>query len=302
MKTIPAALQAHYNSGGTSVAHAMILKRQDGMLYGFTSHDQPFWMDVSSWYSPTNISSSSDGSANMLLFDAQQGMDASTIVTTAGFNVDNLELTTLDDGSFFSREDILAGVWRDAEFRIFRYRWDVAQPTIANDTETLVRGWFGEFTLNQNTIKIELRGLAQKLQQQVGIVSTKNCRARLGDNMCTKDLTSFTTILTVTGVTSKQIFTVSGATATDDYYGEGIVEWLSGNNAGVKQKVRTYVGTTKVFTLVLPMVLDIQVGDQFTAIAGCRKRLYDCRDKFNNVLNFQGEPHRPTVDDLYKPV
>lgn len=291
MKTIPAALQAHYDTGGTSVAHAIVIQRQDGNIYGFTSHDQSFSMDVESWYT----------GAGTITFDAQQGLDASAIVTTAGFNVDNLELTTLDDGTLFDRDEVLAGVWRNAEFRIFRYRWDVSPPTIANDVETLIRGWFGEVTLNQNTIKVELRGLTQKLQQPIGIVSTKNCRARLGDANCTKDLTTFTTTLTVTGVTSKQVFAASSGTATDDYYGEGIITWLTGNNAGVSQKVRTYVGATTTFTLVLPMVLDVQNGDTFTAVAGCRKRLEDCRDKFDNVLNFQGEPHRPTLDDLVRP-
>jgi hypothetical protein len=41
------------------------------------------------------------------------------------------------------------------------------------------------------------------------------------------------------------------------------------------------------------------VGDTYSVHAGCRKRLAeDCLAKFDNVLNFQGEPHRPTVDDL----
>lgn len=104
---------------------------------------------------------------------------------------------------------------------------------------------------------------------------------------------------TVTAVTDRQVFTSSGS-EPPDYYGEGIVTWNTGDNAGVSQKVRTF--EAGVFTLILPMVLDIQVGDTFTAIAGCRKRLADCRDKFDNVVNFQGEPHRPTVDDLVQPV
>jgi hypothetical protein len=51
---------------------------------------------------------------------------------------------------------------------------------------------------------------------------------------------------------------------------------------------------------VLPMVLNIQVGDTFTALRGCRKRLSDCVARANAV-NFQGEPHRPTVDDITRP-
>jgi uncharacterized phage protein (TIGR02218 family) len=290
MKTIPAALQAHYDTGNTCLAYAIVIQREDGALYGFTSHDQSFSMDVSPW---------GYGSSE-LAFNAEQGFSASDIVSTAGFEVDNLELTTLDDGTLFDRDEVLAGAWTNAEFRIFRYRWDVSPVTIADDVETLIRGWFGEVTLNQNTFRIELRGLAQKLQQPVGIVSTKTCRARLGDSACKKDLTSFTHTLTVTGVTDKRTFTASGATQDPDYFGEGIVTWLTGDNAaGRAHKIRTF--EAGVFTLSLPTVLPIQVGDTFTAVAGCRKRLMeDCKVKFNNVLNFQGEPHRPTVDTLTK--
>ncbi|MEF3395733.1 DUF2163 domain-containing protein, partial [Campylobacter jejuni] len=76
------------------------------------------------------------------------GLDVSSIVTTAGFAVDNLELTTLDDGTLFDRDDVMAGRWRNAAFRVFRYRWDVAT-TIANDVETMMRGTFGEITLGE---------------------------------------------------------------------------------------------------------------------------------------------------------
>lgn len=297
MKAIPAALQAHYDSGATSLAYAILIQREDGELFGFTGHDQPLVMDLSPW-----DSASWDLAAETAFsFDASQGLDVSTIVTTAGFNVDNLELNTLDDGTLFDRDDVQAGRWRNAKFRIFRYRWDVAT-TIANDVETLIRGTFGEITLGDTTITIELRGIAQKLQQPVGIVSQQTCRARLGDvgvGRCNQDLTAFTFECTVSSVTDKQVFTSEDATQPADYFGEGIVTWLTGNNAGVSQKVRAF--EAEAFTLVLPMVLNIEVGDTFTAVAGCRKRLADCRDKFNNVVNFQGEPHRPTVDDITRP-
>lgn len=296
MKTIPAALQAHYDSGYTSLAYAIVIVRADGQIYAFTSHDRDFTLDLTPW----GIAAAAQ------VFDAGQGFDASTFVSTAGFETDNAEITTLDDGTLFDRDDILAGTWNGAEFRIFRYRHDVAAPTIADDVETMMRGWFGELTMNANTITVELRGLAQKLQQAVGIVSTKTCRARLGSttgpNKCLKDLTAFTHTGTVTGVTDKRTFVASAMAQADDYFGEGLVTWLTGDNAGVTQKVRTFT-TGGNFVLSLPMVLDIQVGDTFSAVAGCRKRLMeDCKTKFNNVLNFQGEPHRPTPDELLRPV
>lgn len=288
MKTIPVALQTHYDTRSTTVADAIYIRRTDGLEYGFTSHETSVEIDVSAW----------GGSSSALLFDAEQGLNATSIVSSAGFNVDNLELSTLDDGTLFTKTEVLQGKWKNAEFYIFRYNYESVTSTA--DVEVLLRGWFGEVTLKQNIVVVELRGLAQKLQQPVGIVSSKTCRARLGDAKCTKDLTSFTHNFTVTAVTDRSTFTASSAVQASDYFGEGLVTWTSGDNDGVTQKIRSFA--SGVFTFVLPMVEDIQIGDTFTAIAGCRKRLEDCRDKFDNVLNFQGEPHRPLTDDLTKPV
>ncbi|NTV79657.1 MAG: beta tubulin, partial [Clostridiales bacterium] len=32
----------------------------------------------------------------------------------------------------------------------------------------------------------------------------------------------------------------------------------------------------------------VAIGDQYSMIPGCRRRLEDCRDKWNNVVNFGG--------------
>ena len=56
-----------------------------------------------------------------------------------------------------------------------------------------------------------------------------------------------------------------------------------------------------LFTLTLPFPFDAAIGDTYSAIAGCRKRLTeDCKTRFANVLNFQGEPHLPGIDLLTK--
>ncbi len=200
------------------------------------------------------------------------------IVSTAGFNVDNLEITTLDDGSLFVREEVLAGMWQNAEFWLFRYRWDVLLPTIANDVEVLMRGWLGEITLGTSTLTVELRGLKQKLQQSVGMVSQKTCRSRLGAvglGQCNRDLADLTHAVEVVAVTDKRTFVIAQLPVqpppdpdaqpgdplpplvqppafADDYLGEGMVTWVSGANKGLSQKVRTHTAAG-VVTLVLPM-------------------------------------------------
>jgi hypothetical protein len=52
-----------------------------------------------------------------------------------------------------------------------------------------------------------------------------------------------------------------------------------------------------VIVLDTDMVYGIEVGDELTLIAGCRGRFAeDCVAKFDNVLNFGGQPHAPGPD------
>lgn len=279
------------------MASAILIQRQDGQLFGFTSSSKSFVMDLTPWDSATWDLAG----LTAFEFDSRQGFAASSIVVGGGFEVGNLELTTLDDGTLFTRDDIVSKRWDNARFKIFRYRWDVSVPTISNDVEVLNVGTFGRLKLNDETIVIELRDLRQLLQQPLGDVSKKTCGNRLGDARCRKDLTGFTHVFSVTSVTSKQVFTASASTQDDDYFGEGLVTWNDGANAGVSQKVSAFA--EGVFTLVASMALDIEVGDEFTAVAGCRLRLMeDCKTKIDNVLNFYGDPHRKTPDELLKPV
>jgi len=78
----------------------------------------------------------------------------------------------------------------------------------------------------------------------------------------------------------------------DDWFGGGTVEMTSGANAGIKREVSGYVGDT--YTLWVAFPFDIEAGDQYTAQAGCRKRLdQDCIAKFDNAHNHRAFPHLP---------
>lgn len=274
-KSLGAGYLAHIAGSETTLAYALKITRRDGQVFGFTSHDQ-------------------DVTISSVTYEAAQGLDVTSIVTSAGLGVDNLELSTLDDGTLFTHEQVLGGLWQNASFLLSRYNWS----SPADGTEPVMAGTIGNVQLRQGAVVAELRGLQQYLQQPIGNASSKTCRARLGDSLCGVDLTSWTHSGTVTGVTSRQVFTASALAQAADYFGEGSVEWLTGNSAGLFAKVQTHA-TGGVLTLTLAMPADIQVGDTFEVIAGCRKRLdSDCKTKFNNVLNFQGEPHRPGIDAL----
>lgn len=273
-KTLPSALLTNYASGAPTVAFGLRITRADGQVYGWTSTDV-------------------DATISSVVYRAAPGLDVASLVSSAGLEVGNTELRILHEDDTITRADILAGRWNNAEFALFRYNW--ASPS--DGVEPISAGRLGEVTPRAGHYVVELRDLRQYLQQPVGAASTKTCRARLGDPLCGVDLAPWTFTGTITSVTSKQVFTDSSRTEADDYFGEGILTWTAGLNTGLSQKVKTYASDT--FTLSLPMIFDVQIGDTYSVIAGCRKRLdEDCAAKFSNELNFQGEPHRPTVDEL----
>ena len=279
MRTIPAGLLAHYQSGQTTLAWCLKVTRTDATVYGFTS-------------------AQADLVVSGVTYLAGPGLDVAGLASSAGMAVDNTELTILADDVLITVPDILAGRWNGAAFELFVVNWN----DLSMGRDVRKAGTFGAVQPRNGAFSVELRGLQQYLQQTVGAVSTKTCRARLGDALCTKDLTAFTVTGSVTTVTSQQVVRDSTRTEADDYFAEGLLTWTGGDNEGLVVKVKSYVQSGGVITLMVPAVATVQIGDTYTLVAGCRKRLLeDCRDKFNNVLNFQAEPHRPTIDDLTSP-
>lgn len=286
MKTFSVELAASYAGASTTLCQCLRVLRRDGMVQTYATLDQ-------------------DVTVGGEVYAASPGLDLSSIVDQSGAAVGNGDLTLFPDEVELPKGDIEAGRWDFAQFWIFEI--DYLSTTIAagtglgvpirDDVNLLKRGTTGEVDLTRTATKLEFRSLKQAWQQNVGAVTSKTCRARLGDELCTVDLTPWTHDYATTSVISRGTFSCSAAAEADDYYGEGTATGLTGANEGFSQKVATF--SSGDFVLSLPMPYAIGVGDSFRFVAGCRKRLIeDCKTKFANVLNFQGEPHVPGTDAL----
>jgi uncharacterized phage protein (TIGR02218 family) len=159
-------------------------------------------------------------------------------------------------------------------------------------------GWLGEVRIAKNQFVAEVRGLAQRLNQKIGDVFSSTCRASFGDAKCGLDAASHRVSGGVSAVTSSQIFAAS-LTAATGYYNYGVVKFISGANSGLSMEVKEYIKDVAV-TLVLPMPYAIEVGDNFEITVGCDKNFKTCIEKFNNAVNFRGEPHVPGMDAILK--
>jgi uncharacterized phage protein (TIGR02218 family) len=101
-------------------------------------------------------------------------------------------------------------------------------------------------------------------------------------------------------VQSDRQFTDTGLVQAADYWALGLVTFTAGDNEGKAFEVATFA-SGGIVTLEMPTPFVMQIGDAFTISPGCAKRFeQDCRDRWNNVLNFRGEPDVPGIDQMVK--
>jgi uncharacterized phage protein (TIGR02218 family) len=275
MRTIPIALAAHWALPTTSIAWSMTITRLDGEVFRFTSHDR-------------DVTLASE------VYASAPGLDIASLVHSAGLAVDNTEVTVLADDTIITRADIAAGVWDGAAFEIFQFNW--ADPT--DGVAVRMAGTFGNLRPAGEAYVAELRDLRQPLQQDNTAVLQPTCRYRFCDARCTLEEGDFTHALEVTAVADNQEFTDSALAAATETFAEGEIRWLTGDNAGLRSKVRTEAAG--VFELAIATVYDIQVGDTADLIEGCLHTRDACK-AFSNILNFGGEPDKPTLDAIVAP-
>lgn len=277
MKALIPELQAHLDSGATTLAWCWRLTRRDGARLGFTDHDRDLAFDGTT-------------------FEAQAGFTASEIKDAVGLSVDNLEVTSALTSERLGESDLAAGLYDDARVEIFRVNWQ--QP----EQRVLMRaGSLGEVRRSGGAFTAEVRGLAHYLQQPKGRLFQYSCDADLGDARCGIDLSGagFRGTGTLAAVHAPRRFTVAGLGAfSDDFFTRGLMTITGGVAAGFASEIKEHRREAGIVTLELwqPAGEMPAPGDAFTVTAGCDKQHTTCRAKFANQVRFRGFPHMPGND------
>lgn len=274
MKTAGSPLATHIAGETTTLATCWKVTRRDGAIFGFTDFDKDLTVDS-------------------LLYQARSGYTRSAIHTIANLAVDNLDIESAIDSETLSAADLRAGVWDGATVEIFLVNWS----NLANGKIILKHGTIGEVELKDTVFRAELRGLSQALSQQIVELYTPDCRADLGDTRCKVNLATLTVTGAVTTVTDRRSFADSARGESVNHWNGGLLTWTSGANIGRKMEVKAF-GSSGAFTLFLPMPSIVAVGDNYSLRPGCDKKFSTCKDRYNNVKNFRGEPNVPGNDQV----
>lgn len=200
----------------------------------------------------------------------------------------HIELFGIFD-SIVTELNLQGGKWKNAKI-VFEY---VNYQDLTMGSVGKMKGQAGKFTINNGTFTVELRSLSDLLQQEIGSLTSPLDRNRSPEELGVS-MGPFTFARTVTGTPSdKRNFTVTGTAFANDYLKYGRAEWSTGANAGLKMEIKANVGN--VIELQLPMLSTISSGDTLNLIAGYNSTREQARDKFNAMIEFDGEPDLPGI-------
>jgi len=277
MRKIPSALQAKLDSGVTTLCRCWKLQRRDGVIMGFTDHDQDIVLDD-------------------VTFLAGTGLSTTEATSRLGLAVDGAEISGALADESLTESDLAAGRYDAADIEVLLVDW--GEPALH---VLLARGALGEVRREGAAFSAEFRGLAHRLNEESGRLYTATCSADLGDVHCAVDLNdpAFRGTGALAALRGGSVFVASGlAGFADGWFTAGKLSWTSGANNALAVEVKSHrvEGANVVITLWQAMPEPLDLGDAFVVTAGCDKRFSTCRDRFANALNFRGFPHIPGND------
>lgn len=228
------------------------------------------------------------------LYLSTSGYQFTGYAATAGFSPASIDLEGIAGASGISRSAIGSGLFDGARCDVFATSWK----SPVEDEEPITAGIFGKATLMDDRYQIGGVSLIDVLGQSVGRTYGTLCPKTFGGQEfggCKVSLAANTVTGTLTSVTSARVFRDATRAEPADTFGAGTIQFTTGPNAGLKpQEIKFHdaLGELEVFEAFyyLPTV-----GDAYTLIRGCRKRLVDCQNRVggSNVLNFGGFGYIP---------
>jgi uncharacterized phage protein (TIGR02218 family) len=167
----------------------------------------------------------------------------------------------------------------------------------------MISSVLGKTTIIDDRYKIEEMALVDLLGQSVGDTYTAQCQKIFGGTEfggCHVSLAGITVTGTITHLISSLVIRDSSRGEAADRFANGTITFTSGQNSGLAPIQISAYAADGTITLYDPPFYAPTVGDTFTMIPGCRKRIEDCRDKFSNIARFGGYPWIPVGTEYRK--
>lgn len=263
--------RAWFSAELETVATFWRVTRRDGVALGFTTHDRDLWFDG-------------------LLHRAAPGMVPSAIRRSAGFEPDSAEVQGALSHDAIAATDLAAGRFDGGAITVGLVDWE------SLDRHVVYRGTIGTVSHEAGGFTAQLQSRKAELQADRIPRTSPTCRATFCGPGCGLNAARFTH----EAVLASQDADSGGLTFATDVpavaLAGGILRWLDGPCAGITMAIAAAEGDA-VF-IDMPIDEPLATGLRVLVREGCDRRLETCATRFDNAVNFQGEPFLPGNDLL----
>ncbi len=293
MRLIPERLQKHMNQDATTLCNLIKITNKEGKSIGLTT------LDINVVY---------DDGSGPLTYYAPVGFQPSSIYQEYGFEVGNAEFQALVVPEYdldLDEFSVNAGIWDYADF----YMYQVNYEDLSMGHWVVMRGTMGQMR-SQDGLQIfgEMRSLTDSFRRNVNQLDSLSCRAIFGSKEdderfpCGYDTESLWLdgVVTSVGVENTRTFTDTSREEEEGFFEPGIIQFLTGKNAGKYMEIETY--TPDEINLAFYLTYPIEVGDEYRIRRDCSKIARDeekgCKHWYGDewVKHFRGEPDIPVGD------
>lgn len=253
-----------------TVATFWRIYRRDGVALAFTSHDR-------------------DLTFGGLTHLAAPGMVPAAIRLTAELSNDSAEAQGALSHDSIREGDLAAGLFDEAAIEIGAVDW------LTRDHHTLYAGHIGRIEDDSTQFAAELRSAKSLLEQDLVPRTSPTCRAEFCGPGCGLSPVGFTTIQPLAGIDYENnrvcILNIGG-----EAYIDGRVRFMAGPQTGISLGIIDFEDDWLV--LDRPLVKGTALGTRVELREGCDHTIATCADRFDNAINFRGEPFLPGNDLL----
>lgn len=279
MKTASTALIELLQTNEFIMADLYTFTLRDGTNYRFTNYD-------------TNLTWNGNTFLKKGLLIHRSGV---SLVT--GVQVDNLDITiNADDSNFYNNVNffqLLANGGLDGATLELKRLFFTDPLTPVGDV-WIFSGRVSEVSTSRFEAQITINSDLELLNIQMPKnLYQPSCIHAVYDSGCAASK-SYVSAMALSDSTNRIINAQISQEA--GWFNEGIIEFLSGANAGVTRTIKTHTTNRIEVTLTLPNI--VQVGDTFRLLAGCDRTMATCKAKFNNLLNYRGYPYLPQNETI----
>lgn len=303
MLVVPAALRSAATvCRSQALATLWKITRTDGTIYRFTD-----------WHCALKFREAD--SPTLTTFTPTEGVDGSARRRADELEETNKELRGIVSATAIKAADLRAGRFDGATVDEFLVNAQLPWAGYLDHARYYVR----QVSYDRGVWNAEVEGIASFLHQPCGDTWSPLCGVDLFSAACGLSAASFenTTGEVASIQTQRRIFTLTYSVAgglspwnTTGYGNDGTLIWTSGANNGLTLEIKEHTDNASggVITLHIPAPYDIAVGDDCTLRPGCDKKsgvekdaegkvvAGHCKDRFNNLVNFQGFPYIPGRD------